>query len=428
MVVGTIIGTAIFLQPAEVTRFVPTVGGALAVWAASGVLTMCGALVVAELASTFTQSGGVYVYLKEAFSPAVGFLWGWAMFWIMHSGIIAALAMVIARYAGALFPQLTDNGQRYVAISVILLLSAVNYVGVRHGSLLQALCTVGKLLAIAAIIVLGFAIGSDVPEHFVVSPGAGDTVGLREFGLAMVAGLFAFGGWHMVGYNAGETVEPRKTIPRALVIGMIVVTVCYMLLNTVYMYVLPIEQVASSERIAADLAHALLGAGAAKVMSALVIFSGFGALAGIVLAGPRVYYAMARDGLLFKWFGGVHETYRTPHRAIVLQGIWSAVLVATGRYEAVFKRVVYTEWIFFGLMAIGLFIVRRRRDVTRAYSVWGYPIVPGVFAAASFAVVINHVAAEFKDGAKGLSLVLIGLPVYYAWRMIRRKEQRAQTP
>jgi APA family basic amino acid/polyamine antiporter len=423
MVVGTIIGTSIFVQPSEVTGQVPSVAGVFVVWIVSGILTLFGALVCAELSSIFARSGGVYVYLREAFSPALGFLWGWAMFWTMHSGIIAAIATVCGRYT-AYFVPLDDNGIKAVGIGAILILTAVNYVGVRQGSALQTAFTAGKLMAIVLIIVSGFAFGGAAHEQVVSQPSAAtpsatlpaafDDTGLSEFLLALVAGLFAFGGWHMVTYNSEETVAPRTTIPRALIVGTGVVTACYVAMNAVYMWVLPLDAIRASTRVAADAADAVWGSGGGAMMSGLVIFSAFGALAGIVLAGPRVYYAMAQDGLLFRWAAAVHPRFHTPHRAIVMQGAWSCVLVATGTYRALFTRVVYTEWIFFGLMALGL-IVLRRRGVEAQYRVWGGAVVPFVFALSAFAIVINQIVSSPVESLTGLSLVLIGLPVYYLW-------------
>jgi APA family basic amino acid/polyamine antiporter len=424
MVVGTIIGASIFVQPSEITGRVPTTGGIYAVWLVCGLLTLFGALVSAELASTFPESGGVYAFLREALGPWLGFLWAWAMFWTMHSGIIAAIATVFARYVGFFLP-LGGAGTRAVAMGAILLLSAVNYVGVKHGSVLQTAFTAGKLLAIATIIALGFGFGG-VAHGAVVAetgPAAPGTWGAGDFASALVAGLFAFGGWHMVTYNAEETRDPRRTIPRALVVGTLIVTVCYIALNAVYLYVLPTHVVASSTRVAADAADAVFGRGGGAAMSALVVFSTFGGLSGIVLAGPRVYWAMARDGLLFPWVGGVHPRFHTPHRAIVLQAVWSCLLVGTGSYRALFTRVVYTEWIFFGLMAVGLVLLRRRADLQRGYTVWGYPWVPLVFAASAFGIVANQVRVEPVESLTGLGLVLAGLPVYHFWA--RRGYRRA---
>jgi APA family basic amino acid/polyamine antiporter len=418
MVVGTIIGASIFVQPSEITGRVPSVSGIFLVWAVSGVLTLFGALVCAELTTVFPKSGGVYVFLRESFGRPLGFLWGWAMFWTMHSGIIAAIAVVFARYVGFFVP-LGDGALRAVAITAILLLSFVNVLGVKHGSVLQTLFTAGKLLAIVLIVAVGFALGGSVPDA-ALRPDAppGQPWGLGDFALALVAGLFAFGGWHMVTYSAGETVDPRRTIPRALAIGVAVVTLCYIALNAVYLYVLPLDTVAASTRIAADAAERVLGPGAGAAVSGLVIFSTFGALAGIVLAGPRVYYAMAKDGLLFRWMGSVHPVRRTPVLAIALQAFWSSVLVATGTYGELFRRVVYTEWIFFGLLAVGLFLLRRR-GAERTYSIWGYPFVPAIFALGAFAIALNQIAAEPRDSMIGLGLVVIGLPVYWIWTRFR---------
>jgi APA family basic amino acid/polyamine antiporter len=434
MVVGIIIGASIFVQPSEITGPVPSLSGAALVWLVAGLLTFFGALVAAELASTFPESGGVYAYLREGFSPLMGFLWGWAMFWTMHTGIIAAIAMVFARYLAYFLP-LGSFGLKAAAMVAILFLSWVNYLGVKQGSNLQTAFTAAKVLAILLMIVAGFALGTP-PEaevgavaitdgaaafqgaspalQSVAAPGLLGGASIQDFLLALVAGLFAFGGWHMVTYSAEETSDARRTIPRALTLGVLIVTACYIALNAVYFYVLPLETVISSDRVAADAADAVVGHGGA-LMSGLVVFSTFGAISGIILAGPRVYFAMARDGLLFQWVGAVHPTRGVPHRAIWLQGIWACILVVTGSYRALFTRVVYTEWIFFGLMAVALFIFRRRQETKREYSVWGYPLVPAVFAISAFAIVINQVIADPSESALGLGFVLLGVPVYYGW-------------
>lgn len=415
MVVGTIIGASIFVQPSEVTGAVPSIAGVFLVWAAAGVLTLFGALICAELSSAFPEAGGVYAFLSRAWSPAIGFLWGWAMFWSMHSGIIAAIGMIFARYL-AYFAPLGDTGTRLVAIGVILVLSGVNYVGVRHGSLLQTAFTAGKLVAVALMVGIAFTLGSRVPTHFSGGAAALSEIPIRNTLLALMAGLFAFGGWHMVTYTAEETVDAVRTIPRALLLGTLIVTGAYIALNAAYLYVLPLDAVAQSNRVAADAADRLLGRGGGNVMAGLVMFSTFGAVAGIVLTGPRVYYAMARDGLAFDWIARVHPRFQTPHVAIVLQGVWASVLVATGTFRALFTRVVYTEWIFFGLMALGLIVLRRRGQYAPRYRVWGYPAVPVLFAISSAAIVVNQVLSAPAESAFGLGLVVVGLPVYALWR------------
>ena len=416
MVVGTIIGASIFVQPSEITALVPSLGGVVAIWLVAGLLTFFGALVSAELASAFSRTGGVYVFLNETYSPVVGFLWGWAMFWSMHSGILAAIAVVFARYVDYFVP-LGDTGIRFTAAGAILVLSAVNYRGVTYGSRLQTAFTIGKVLAIFLMIVVGLTLAPGGAAVVGTPAVPVDTTVVTPTGVvrALIAGLFAFGGWHMVTYAAGETINPTRNIPRALMLGTVIVTVCYIALNAVYMYILPLDVVISSTRVAADAADALVGGGGGAIMSALVIFSTFGALSGIILAGPRVYFSMARDRLLFQWVGGVHPRFRTPHLAIVLQGVWSAVLVFTGTYQQLFSRVIYVEWIFFGMMALGLFILRRRTDYAPAYRLGGYAIVSGLFAFASAVIAINRFVTEPVEAVFGLAIVLLGVPVYYYW-------------
>ena len=426
MVVGTIIGASIFVQPSLISGEIPSTAGVLIVWAAAGALTLIGALVTAELASAFVRTGGVYVFLSEAYSPAIGFLWGWAMFWTMHTGIIAVIATVFARYVGHFVP-LGDLGIRAVACAGILGISVLNYVGVRQASAVQTWFTAIKVLAVLAIILLGAAAAAGLAPNADSVAVIGDAGGvaalpsLRSFVLAMIAGLFAYGGWHMVTYAAGETVDPARTIPRALVIGTIVVTLSYIGVNAAYLAVLPRQAVASSTRVAADFADAILGAGGASVMSALVIVSTFGAITGIVMSGPRVYLSMAQDGLLFRWLADVHPRYRTPHHAIIAQAVWSCVLVATGTYRALFTRVVYTEWIFFGLMAASLFVLRRRATYAPAYRMWGHPVLPAIFVLSTAVIVINQIVSEPRSSLTGLLFVLAGLPVYYLWAGRRRR-------
>ncbi len=415
LVVGTIVGASVFVQASEVTEHVPRIWAVLLAWTISGGLTMFGALACAELASAFPRTGGVYVFLRESYGPVAGFLWGWAMFWVMHSGIIAAMSMVFARYAGFFVP-LGDRGSRAVAVATILIISGLNYLGVKRSSTVQTTFTAGKLLAVVVIVIVGFVVGSRLPGHFQQGSGLAEARVLpQNFLLALIAGLFAFGGWHVVTYTAEETVQPERTIPRALVIGIVIVTVCYVALNAVYFYVLPIDRVITSSRVAADVATALLGASGGAAMSGLVMFSVFGAMTGSILAAPRVYFAMARDGLLFQWVNQVHPRFHTPHRAIVLQAIWASALVWTGTYRQLFTRVIFTEWIFFALMAAGIFLLRRRPGYAPTYRVWGYPWVPAVFIVASATIVVNRIVSEPLDSLAGLALVGLGVPAYYFW-------------
>lgn len=422
MVVGTIIGASIFVQPSLVSGAAPTTLGVLLIWAFAGALTLIGALITAELSSAYPRTGGVYVFLKEAYSPALAYLWGWAMFWSMHSGIIAAISTVFARYLGH-FVELGDAGSRAAAVGSIVVLSAVNYFGVRPASALQTFFTAIKLFAVLLIVVLGVIF---VATNDGMSSSA-DSAHFRpgEVVPAIIAGLFAYGGWHMVTYAAGETRDPTRTIPKALMIGALVVTAAYIAINWAYLAVLPLETVVTSNRVAADFADAVLGSGGGNALSALVVLSALGGMTGIILAGPRVYLAMAGDGLLFRWAGTVHPTYRTPHVAIVAQAVWSSVLVLTGTYRALFTRVVYTEWIFFALMAASLYFLRQRSDYQPTYRVKGFRLLAGIFVASSLAIVLHQIVTEPMESVTGLALVAAGLPVYWIW--IRRRTS-ADTP
>jgi len=233
--------------------------------------------------------------------------------------------------------------------------------------------------------------------------------------LGVSAALFAFGGWHMVTYTAGETRNPSQTIPRALWIGSVVVTAVYIALNAAYLYLLPLDRVVSSTRVAADAARVVAGARGAAAISALVILSAVGVLNGVILAGPRTYFAMAQEGLAFRWLAAIHPRFHTPHRAILVQAAWSSVLVATGTYRALFTRVVYTEWLFFALMTVGLARLHRDPAYAPPYRLRGYPLAPMAFAAAAIAVAVVQIAADPAQAASGLLLVMLGLPVYHIW-------------
>ncbi len=422
LVVGVVIGASIFVQPSEIMREVPSERGTLLAWLLAGVLTAAGALICAELASAFPRTGGVYVFLRRTIAPSIGFLWGWAMFWSMHSGIIAAVGMVFGRYAAPLTPW-GDGAVRPLAVAAIVFVSGVNYFGVQHGGRLQAAFTIGKVAVIAGMIAVAFALGTPAAAEanaartwFPGGPGA--------FGRAVAGGLFAFGGWHMVTYAAGETIDAARTIPRALVVGVAIVVACYVALNAAYLRVLPMETVIRSTRVAADAADAVLGTGGATFLSALVAFSSFGALAGVVLAGPRVYHSMAADGLAFRWIAAVHPRHRTPHRAIVLQAAWSCALAATGTYRALFTRVVYTEWIFFALMAVGLLRARRGPGYAPGWRIPGGPVLPALFIAGALFVVVVQVSARPTESVVGLGMVAVGLPVYLVWERAHAPDRR----
>jgi APA family basic amino acid/polyamine antiporter len=412
MVVGIIVGAFIFVQPSEMMRLVPDGRGVILAWLVSGLLTLCAALVCAELAWLFPETGGVYVFLKRIYSPALAFLWGWGMFWVMHAGILAAIAVVLARYAGYFFG-LTDSGIRWLAIAAILFVSFIQYLGVKPGSAVQVTLTAAKLGAIALMCALLFSLGATA--HHAVPASTGQPILLRSFGLAVAAGLFAFGGWHMCTYSAGETLNPERTIPRALIFGVLIVTACYTLLNAAYLYVMPLSDVASSTRVAADAMSRVLGPAGSKAITVVIIISALGALNGIALAGPRVYYAMAQDGLAFRWMAALHPKRQTPYLAIAAQAVWACVLAATNSYRALFTRVIYTEWLFFALLAAGIFVLHRRGQYTPRFLAFAYPALPAISLLTSAAIAVNQIWAAPRDSFFGLGLLLSGLPIYFVW-------------
>lgn len=420
MVVGTVIGTSIFVQPSEITAAVPTVSGILLAWAAAGGLTFVGALVCAELASAYPVTGGIYVFLREAFSTRLAFLWGWANVWSIHAGVIAAIALVGGRYLGFFLP-LSPWGEQIAAIAIILAITAVNYVGVRAGTTLQTTTTAAKLAAVALLLVLGVVfVGEGRGDAFHLGLGELAAVPLDRLLTGVMAGLFAFGGWHIVTYTAGETTDPVRTVPRALMIGTAIITVCYIALNAVYLRVLPLDVVRQSPRIGADVAEALVGRGVAGLVSGLVIVSAVGALTGIMLTGPRMYLAMARDGVMLPWIDAVHPRYHTPHRAILLLGLWASLLVVlTGSYSSLFMRAIYTEWLFFALLAVGLFRLRRRPSYRPPYRMWGYPVTPAAFIVVSAAIVANQFWTRPSEAVIGAAIVAAGWPVA-VWLTRRR--------
>ncbi|HEY4679073.1 MAG TPA: amino acid permease [Candidatus Angelobacter sp.] len=425
MVVGIIVGASIFVQPAEVTRLVPNRSGVILAWLVSGVLTLCAALVCAELARLFPDTGGVYVFLKQIYSPALGFLWGWTMFFVMHAGILAAIAVVLGRYLGYFFG-FGDAGVRMLAMAAILVVSVIQYLGVKPGSAVQVILTAAKVFAIALLCAVIFTVGKAAHQSIAIS--ADQSIHLASFGLAVAAGLFAFGGWHMVSYSAGETRNPERTIPRALILGVFIVTACYTLLNAAYLYVMPLSSVATSTRVAAEAMERVLGPVGGKVITVVIIVSALGSLNGIVLAGPRVYYAMAQDGLAFRWMGMLHPKRQTPYLAIAAQAVWACILAATNSYRALFSRVIYTEWLFFALLAAGIFLLHRRGDYKPKFLAFAFPLLPAISFVTSAAIAINQIWAAPRDSFIGLGLLLMGLPVYFFWAQHNGTENAVRGP
>jgi len=448
MMVGIVIGSGIFLTTGIMAQSIPSAGLLLLAWLVGGVLTLTGALTFAELGAAMPHAGGQYVYLREAYGHLSGFLFGWILFLVSMGGSIAALGVGFAEYTGYFFPALSTQqivfsvepgvfgvhhtfalsvGQ-LVAVGVILLLSFFNYVGVAFGKIIQNVITVVKIGAIVAFVVLGLSVGRTAPIDYTLNP-VGLSIGdlAVGFGVAIIAVSWAFDGWHNITYVAGEIENPRRNLPIALVGGTLIITALYVLVNFVYLAALPIGEMVGVVRIAERAAAALHGDIGAGLISAAVIVSIFGALNGAIFAGPRVYYAMARDGVFFRRVGEVHPRFRTPAFAVLLQAVWAGLLALTGSYEQLFTYVVFVSFIFWIAATAAVFVLRRRQpDLPRPYKTWGYPVVPLVFIVTMAALLVNTLFARPVESLAGLGITLAGIPVYYHWR--QRSQRAVQQP
>lgn len=413
---GVMIGTAIFIVPAEVTRYMGSPGAALAVWTVGGLLSLFGALSFAELAGMMPQAGGQYVYLREAYGSLVSFLCGWTFFMAAQSGGSSVLAVGFAQYLGEFLP-LTLWQQRAAAAASIAVLTAINYLGVKEGGRLQSLLTGLKVGAIVALIVLGYVLVSGLPPSGSSLPVHTGSGFVASFGVAMVAVLWAYEGWNTCTFAASEVKKPERNVPLALILGTAAVVVLYLGLNLVYYRVLHLPEVAQSTRVGADAAVRIFGHTGSLFVSLLIIISTLGSLNGSILAAPRVYYAMAKDGLFFRWCAAVHPRFHTPHLALVLQGLCAILIVALGNYEQLFTYVIFAGWVFYALTGFAVIILRRKRpDLPRPYRVLGYPFVPIVFVLTSAWFIVNTLVEKPIESGIGCLIVALGVPVYLVWK------------
>lgn len=423
IVMGIMIGSAIFIVPASITREVGSARLALAVWTVAGLLSLFGALSFAELAAMLPQAGGQYIYLREAYGSLVSFLCGWMFFLIQQSGGIAALAAGLALYLGNFFP-LSPWEQKLAAAAVIIGLTAINYRGVREGGWVQSVLTGLNVGIVLALIAAGYVLvhGSrHGPASLPPAPGTGT---LASFGVAMVAALWAYEGWNNVTFAAGEVKRPERNLPLALVLGTAAVIAIYVGLNLVYYRVLTLEEIVRSPRVAADAASLILGPSGSQLISASIIIAVVGSLNGSILAGARVYYAMAKDGLFFHRCAAVHPRFRTPHFSLIVQAAWSILLVSLAHYEELFTFTIFAAWIFYALTAFAVVILRRKMpDLPRPYRVFAYPFVPILFVLAAGWLTLNTIAERPVEAGWGSLIVLLGVPVYFIWK--RKSGSRA---
>lgn len=415
--VGIMIGSGVFRVPAAVAAQTGSAGVMLLVWVVGALVALCGALSLAEVAALFPRAGGMYVYLREAYGPLTGFLFGWLYLIIIPAGA-GAIALVFAEYLGRLVP-LTPGQVRLVAAALIVLLAAAQYRSLRFGAAIQTVSTAAKVLAIVALTVAAFALGPGGGAWAV--GGSIHPVTWGGFGLGLVTVLWAYNGWQDVTCLSGEVRDPRRALPRALVGGTLAVAVVYLLANAAYLHVLPLSAMASSPLVAADVAVRLVGPVGAALVAALVCVSTFGALNAVLMATPRVFWAMADDGLFFRFVAAVHPRYRTPHMAITAMAVLSVAYLALQTFEQLIEAFILASLPFWALSVASVFVFRRRRpEAPRVYRTPGYPVVPLLFVAAMVMLVANSLAAHPEATVTSLGAVLAGVPLYYAWRRRRR--------
>lgn len=424
ILIGTVIGSGIFVAPNRIADLVGAPQLILAVWLIGGVLSLFGALAFAELGAAFPQAGGMYVYLRESYGPLVAFLFGWTLFLVIDSGAIATLSVAFsARYLPYFFP-LTPLASKVVAVGLIGALVVVNLLGVRYGAALQNTLMFIKFGAILAVTLAAFAFGFGSTSHFVDPAPAGWSGGLvGNFGAALVLSLWAYKGWEAVTFSSGEIKNPRRNIPIGLIVGTAVVVMLYLATNLAYLYIFPAGQIAKSSRIAADVMNVVIGPVGASLVAGVILCSIAGAANGNVLTAPRVFFAMARDGLFFKRFADVHPTLLTPHVSILATGAWAAVLSVTGTFEQLATYVVFGQWIFFGLTVGAVMVLRTTRPgIERPYRTWGYPVTPVVFIAAALYISVSTLVTQPMHAVTGLALILAGVPAYWYWQRRRASD------
>jgi APA family basic amino acid/polyamine antiporter len=440
VVIGSTIGSGIFLTPQNVAHAVPVPGLMILVWVFTGLLTLAGALTNAEVAGMLPEAGGQYVFFRVTFGKLTAFLYGWCTFIVYQTGSIAAIAVAFARYLGFyvdlphLSPELEawklpllgniyplkNFGVTLVAIGAINLVAFINYFGVHIGGWIQNVFSWLKIAAIGVIVALAFTSSHGSTANFFplfALPAAMPTIGalMSAVGVAMIATLWSYDGWNSLTFLAGEVKEPQTIIPRALFIGTVMIIVIYVLTNLAYLYMLPIEEMGTSKLVAAD-AMEKIGKGYGAIIAAMVMLSTFGTVNATTMTTARVYYAMAKDKLFFRGLGEIHPKYRTPGTSLIIQAVWASILTLTGTYDQIFTYVVFAGWIFYALGAGSVFILRAKTpDAPRPYRVPGYPWVPIVFIIVATWFVVNTIVAQTADSVVGLLLLAAGVPFYLYW-------------
>jgi APA family basic amino acid/polyamine antiporter len=433
LLVSGVIGSSIFLTANDIA-------GPM-VWVLGALISLCAGFAFAELGSMFPDSGGQYIYLREAYGDLIAFLYGWMLFTVANGGTIAALSVASAAYLGNVFPSVSQqrivfslagisvSRAHLLGLLLIAVLTYVNVFGLRWGALLQNISTWTKFTAMSAFVVLGFAVGkghwSNFQAHGVpLTLGLSPTALISALGVGLIAVFWAYDGWVYITWVAGEVKEPRRTVPLAMVLGIVTVGVIYMAMNMTYIYALPLKEIATHETIAHAAAVALFSPQAAGWLSLMIAISCFSAAATCTLSGARVYLAMAQDGVFFKRMAIIHPKWRTPAFSLIGQGLWAAVLTLSGSYDKLYTYVIYGMVLSYTLTVIGMFLLRRKRpEIPRPYRCTGYPWLPAIYVIIGIAWTLNTIITRPWQAFWGTTIVLIGVPWYWYWKRTSRKAE-----
>jgi APA family basic amino acid/polyamine antiporter len=443
IVMGIVIGGGIFYTTGIMAQNLPSAPLILLAWTVGGLLSLCGALIYAELGAAMPEAGGQFVYLSRAYGPLLGFLFGWTYCFVSLSGVIAVLAVALSDYLSYFFPFLSPEsfifsssgavfGMNFqyslstghiFAIIVIIGISIMNFLGLGLGKFIQNMFTVIKIGTIIAFCVAGIVVGKKIPLDLSFNPSSlsfSHLVG--GLTIALVTASLAYAGWENLNFIGGEIKNPGRNLPVALILGTVGVTFLYIVMNYVYVRALPIEEMSGVIRVAEKSTSALFSGPASGLISAAVAFSVIGALNGVILSTPRVYYAMAKDKLFFDKVARLHPRYHTPGFAMLIQAIWASVLVLSGTFEQLITFVMFAIIVFWMITAASVFVFRKKYpDMPRPYKTWGYPVIPIVFILATLGIIINTIAEQPQESLTGLGIILIGIPVYFFWHR-KRKE------
>lgn len=446
LVAGSMIGSGIFRKPASMAGQLLSPELIILVWIAAGLFTFLGALANSEVASMYDSTGGQYIYFREMYGDFFAYIFGWATISVVLSGSQAAIAYVFAEYVGYFFqyPEtpsflkefsfyipLVGNiypfmefSTKIVAILCILFITYINYIGVIFGGNVQTVVTYIKIISIIGLALLLFFLGNgsvnNLYHNFSISNQLSGNF-FAMFGLALAGAFWAYDGWNNVTYVAGEVKDASRNVPKALLYGTLIVVAVYVLVNLAYLYVLPIDEMKNSPLVAATAMEKIFGSIGGSIISLAVIISTFGALNGSLLSAGRVQYAMAKTNLFFSYLGRVHPKYATPHTSLVLQGIWSAILVLSGSFDTISDYVVFAAWLFYMAGAFGVIILRKKfPNRERKYKTWGYPYTPIIFVIFSLLFLINTLITDTENAMMGVFLILLGLPIYFYRKYISK--------